>query len=323
MAFIRTRTIHGKERHYLEQSVRLPNGTVKKISIYLQDYDPAKEYPPLQRYQKALQKSSEELKMDAGIQCYSKNHIFTEELLRELESTKVGYQKILRKLTANQLSDVLDRFTINFTYESNAIEGNSLTLKDVTFLIKEGEIAKGKNLREVYETINTRKAFDWIVQHKPQINEEDIIKLHEILVKDTGVSTGYKKLPNFLLGRMVKTAPPARVKKEMGELIDWYSKSSDMHPLQRAALFHGRFEKIHPFEDGNGRVGRLLINIILLSRGYPPLIIRKMQRVQYFHALNAFDQGHPDNLYWFLIEKHKKTYELFFKIYVKYTESNK
>ncbi len=318
MAFIRTRLIHGKERYYLEQSVRLPDGTVKKLSLYMKDYYPDKENPSMDAYQKALQKAIEKLKTEAGIQPYQKGHIFTKELFRELELTKLGYQKILRKLTPHQLSDVLDRFTINFTYESNAIEGNSLTLKDVTFLIKEGEIVEGKNLREVYETINTRKAFDWIIQNKPQINEKDILKLHEILVKETGVSTGYKKLPNFLLGRMVKTTPPAKVEKEMRELIDWYHESINIHPLQRAALFHGRFEKIHPFEDGNGRVGRLLINIILLSNGYPPLIIRKTQRVRYFHALDAFDQGHPDNLYWFLIEKYKKTYELFFKIYVKY-----
>jgi Fic family protein len=284
----------------------------------MKDYDPAKDNPSLKLYQKTLQRAIETLKMDSGIQQYQQSHIFTEELLRELESTKLGYQKIILKLTPNQLSDVLDRFTINFTYESNAIEGNSLTLKDVTFLIKEGEIVEGKNMREVYETINTRKAFDWIMQHKPQINEKEIIKLHEILVKDTGVSIGYKKFPNFLLGRMVKTTPPAQVGKKMRELIEWYNKSTDMHPLQLAALFHGRFEKIHPFEDGNGRVGRLLINIILLNHGYSPLIIRKTQRVRYFHALDAFDQEHYDNLHWFLIEKYKKTYELFFKIYVRY-----
>lgn len=318
MTFIRTRTIHGKERYYLEQSVRLPDGKIKKLSIYLKDYNPAKKNPSLEGYQKVLQKKMEKLKINASIQLYQKNHIFTEKLLRELELAKMGYQKIIKKLTANQLSDVLDRFTINFTYESNAIEGNSLTLKDVTFLINEGEVLEGKNMRDIYETINTRKAFDWIMQHKPRINEKDILKLHEILIKDTGVSIGYKRLPNFLLGRTVKTTPPAQVENEMRELINWYNDSINLHPLQLTALFHGRFEKIHPFEDGNGRVGRLLINVILLNHGYPPLIIRKTQRVKYFHALDAFDQEHPDNLYWFLIEKYKKTYDYFFKIYIKY-----
>lgn len=139
-----------------------------------------------------------------------------------------------------------------------------------------------------------------------------------MVVENTGVTLGYKQLPNFLLGRRVETTPPERVKEEMRELLEWYESNSKMHPLQRAALFHGKMEKIHPFEDGNGRVGRLLINLILLAEGYPPLIIRKTQRVSYFHALEAFDNGHPGNLVYFLIEKYKDTSEKFFKVYEKY-----
>ncbi|MBI1969286.1 Fic family protein, partial [Candidatus Woesearchaeota archaeon] len=73
-----------------------------------------------------------------------------------------------------------------------------------------------------------------------------------------------------------------------------------------------------PFEDGNGRVGRILINVMLLNHGYPPLIIRKSHRVTYFDALQAFDHGYAGKLYYFLIEKHKKTYEQFFEVYMKY-----
>ena len=95
-----------------------------------------------------------------------------------------------------------------------------------------------------------------------------------------------------------------------------------MHPLQRAVIFHGRFEHIHPFEDGNGRIGRLLINVMLQQQGYPPLIIRKTQRRAYFHALEAFDNGHPNLLHRFLIEKYKDTYEKFFQVYVKYLDQD-
>ncbi|MBU1973897.1 MAG: Fic family protein [Nanoarchaeota archaeon] len=158
----------------------------------------------------------------------------------------------------------------------------------------------------------------WIFKKKPKLNEKTIIDLHKIIVENTGVTLGYKTLPNFLLGRNVKTAPPEKVKLEMKNLLKWYKESKNLHPLEKAAVFHGKFEKIHPFEDGNGRVGRLLINIILLNYGYPPLIIRKTQRIAYFHALEAFDNKHFDNLYHFLIEKYQKTYDNFFKIYIKY-----
>ncbi|GAG39592.1 unnamed protein product, partial [marine sediment metagenome] len=93
---------------------------------------------------------------------------------------------------------------------------------------------------------------------------------------------------------------------------------SKLHPLKLAIEFHARFEKIHPFEDGNGRVGRMLLNAMLLEKGYPPLIIRKTARVAYFSSLEAFDRGHKDKLERFLLEKIKKTFNNFFEIYVKY-----
>jgi len=316
MTFVSEKLIHGKKRYYLEKSIRLPNGKAKKISVYLKDYK--KEKPDLKKYHEILDGKIKTVFGDFAVNHYKQGHIFTEKVFHRLEEIKIDYKKIIRKLTRKQLQDMLDRFTINFTYESNAIEGSSLTLKDVTFIIQEGKIVKGKDLREVYETINTRKAMEWIFNEKPKLNEATIIKLHQILVENTGISFGYKKLPNFLLGRNVKTTSPENVKEEMDMLLEEYNNCKNLHPLQLAVDFHGKFEKIHPFEDGNGRTGRLLINIILMNYSYPPLIIRKIQKMKYFHALSAFDQGHSSNLYYFLIEKYKKTFEKFFEIYVKY-----
>nr|MBI4156455.1 Fic family protein [Candidatus Woesearchaeota archaeon] len=318
MTFISEKIINRKKRYYLEKSVRLPNGKIKKISVYLRGYDKDKNYSELKDYNKILEEKVKKIIIDAFSRKYKTSHVFDEKNLKKLEEIRLGYKKIISKLTKSQLKDVLDKFTINFTYESNAIEGNSLTLKDVTFIILEDKVLKGKDLREIYETLNTRKAIEWIFFNKLKINHKNIIKLHEILVENTGISTGYKKIPNFLIGRNIKTTLPERVEEEMDKLIEWYNKVDNIHPLQKAAIFHGKFEKIHPFEDGNGRVGRLLINIMLLSTEYSPLIIRKTQRMRYFHALEAFDNNHYDNLYRFLFKKYKDTYNKFFKIYVKY-----
>ena len=318
MVFISLKIIKGHKRYYLEQSVRLSDGRIKKISLYLKEYAPNKPFPQMEEYTKKLEEKVKEEIIGSSIKWYEKNSIFTEEILKEIEEIRREYKKIIKKLTKNQKKDVLDRFTINFTYESNAIEGNSLTLKDVTFIIQEGKILKGKDVREIYETVNTRKALEWIFYKKPKLDEKTILKLHEIVIENTGVSKGYKQIPNFLLGRNVKTTAPEKVQEEINKLLMWYHATKTIHPLQKAAIFHGRFEKIHPFEDGNGRVGRLLINSILLEHGYPPLILRKIQRVHYFHTLEAFDNGHPDNLYRFLLEKYKETYHKFFEIYVKY-----
>ncbi len=318
MVFVSSKTIKGKKRYYLEKSIRLLNGKVKKFSIYLKEYGPKKRYKVIDNYSELLgARISKEL-VESAAAHYKKSNIFDEVLIKKLEEIKLGYKEITRKITEKQWQDIIDRFTVNFTYESNAIEGNSLTLKDVTFILHENKVVKGKELREIYETLNTREAMELVFNNELGINEQDIIKLHKILVKNTGVSAGYKKLPNFILGRSVKTSLPEKVENEMKRLIEWYRKNKEMHPLQRASIFHGKFEKIHPFEDGNGRVGRLLINIMLLNHNYPPLIIRKTQRISYFGCLEAFDKGHEDKLNRFLVEKYKKTYEKFFKVYVKY-----
>jgi Fic family protein len=321
MVFISQKIIKGKKRYYLEKSVRRLDGKVKKYSLYLNDYDPDKEYDVVGVYNGRL---AAKIRVDLqtfAVSHYEHDSLFDDTLIRKLECMKLDYQEITKKLTKKQWEDVLDRFAVNFTYESNAIEGNSLTLKDVTFVLHENKTIKGKDLREIYETVNTKKALELVFAHKVKIQKSDIIRLHRVLVEDTDIAFGYKKLPNFLLGRKVKTTPPEKVEKRMQDLIHWYHENKKIHPLQLAADFHGRFEHIHPFEDGNGRVGRILILIMLIQAGYPPLIIRKSQRLSYFAALSAFDSKYKQKLQRFLVEKYKETYKKFFQIYMKYVSS--
>jgi len=318
MTFIRKRKLEGKVRYYLEQTIRLPDGKVKKISKLLPESE-AKQKNIAEKYSQYFLDKEKELSAKFAIKKYRKDAILTEKLISELEEMKVEYKHILKKLTENQLKDMFDRFVCNFTYETNAIEGNSLTLKDVTIIIYEKEVIKGKSLREIYETRNSRNVMDLILSNKFDITKEDILKLHKLVIADTGVSIGFKKLPNFLLMRNVQTTPPEKVEAEIDELIKWYNSAKEsLHPLLLAAAFHARFEKIHPFEDGNGRVGRFLANIILINAGYPPLIIRKTARASYFSALSAFDNGYEDKLKRFFIEKYEQSFNNFFKVYVKY-----
>ena len=217
--FVTKKKIHEKERFYLEKSIRLLNGKIKKFSLYLKDYN---ENINLQGYEEKLNKKIEQEQIAFIVSYYEKDYIFDEKLIKELELMKLNYKSIITKLTKKQLEDIIDRFAINFTYESNAIEGNSLTLKDVTILLTEKKVIKRKDLREIYETLNTKEALNLIFENKFKIKKEDIIKLHSIIVKDTGVTIGYKKFPNFLLGRNIKTTSPEFVEKlkEIDEAIE-------------------------------------------------------------------------------------------------------
>lgn len=315
MVSIKIKKIKGKKYLYAEYSFRLPNGKVKKLSKLIKRKQD-KDKKEIKQY--FIKKEIEAYK-NYILKTYKLDSLFTKEQIEKIEIMKVEYKNLLKKLTKKQISDILDRFTINFTYESNAIEGNSLTLKDVTLILTENIMPKDKDLREIYETRNTRIANELLFDNKIKINIKDIIKLHSILIKDTGVSKGFKKLPNYLLMRNLRTTPPEKVEKEMTDLVEWYSSvKGKEHPIKIAADFHGKFERIHPFEDGNGRAGRILINAILLDNNYPPLIIRRTVRGSYFTALEASDNGYKRKLEIFLLDKFKKTFRNFFKVYVDY-----
>lgn len=317
MVAIKKKKIKGKIYRYASKSLRLPNGKIVTIEKILKK----DESPESNEVNEFLLKKEVQIFTKYAIESYKTGSVFTQEQISKIEEMKVGYKRIIRRLTKRQLQDIFDRFTINFTYESNALEGNSLTLKDVAIIIEDNIVPKDKDLREVYDTRNSRKVVDLILKKKFRISEKDIVKMHAMLVKDMGIATGYKRVPNFIVGRNLSTTSPELVGKEIKELVSWVNENPEKsHPLQVAARAHGKFERIHPFEDGNGRVGRFLINVILVNNNYPPLIIRKTQRVNYLKSLEDFDNRHTITLERFLMGRYKATFRKFFEIYIEYVK---
>ncbi len=310
MVYYIQKKVNGKKYTYASKTIRIG----KKVISISKRADKKKETPALSKF---FKNKEEEIRKKHLLKKYKSNSVFTTEQIIEIEEMKSNYNNLIKQMTEKQRQDLFDRFNANFTFESNALEGNSLTLKDVNMILYEQKTIKGKDLREIYETKNSRKVLDLILNRKINFNEKGILKMHSILIKDMGIPKGYKKFPNFLLGRQIKTTPPEEVKKEIKNLLK-NTKSSKLHPLQTISHFHSEFEKIHPFEDGNGRVGRFLIVLYLIKNNYPPLIIRKSQRIAYLKALEDYDRGYKDNMERFILEKYKKTFRNFFEIYIKY-----
>ena len=319
MVRIARKRIKGKIYYYIAKSIRLPDGKVVTITKNLGKKATKLDKNVYNKYKEYFSQKEKEINSRWAITKYKKSYVFSEDEIKKIESARVNYRYLLRKLDKTRIKDLYDRFTVNFTYDSNAIEGNSLTLKDVAIVLLDKESVTGKPLREIFETRNSRLVVDLILKKKFSMSHADIIKMHRLLMKDIDTRTGYKTIPNviFRTEREVHTTPPELVEKEMTKLIKLLEKS-DLHPLEKAAIFHGNFEKIHPFEDGNGRVGRFLINVILVNNGYPPLIIRKTQRISYLSALAVFDSGHEDKLKRLILQAFKDTYKKFFEMYVKY-----
>lgn len=199
------------------------------------------------------------------------------------------------------------------------MEGNSLTLKNFSEIVFENKIAGTADLREVYDAKNSYAVFSKLLDGKKEITESFIINIHKKIMKNIDERIGYKKLPNIILGRRIKLTPPEKVHQEMKDLLKWYNKNKGkLYPLELAFRFHHRFESIHPFADGNGRVGRMLLNYILIKEGYYPIIIRKTHRNKYLKALQAEDNRKFVPLMRFALEKAKETYRKFFEVYYHY-----
>lgn len=197
-----------------------------------------------------------------------------------------------RPLTKNQYNTLRNNMIIEWTYHSNAIEGNTLTLSE-TKVVLEGITIGGKSVVEHLEAINHREAIlflESIVDRKEDISEWNIRNLHQIILKDIDHSNAGKyRLENVLIGG-AKHIPPdyLMVPVQMQKLVYEVNREWMLyHPVVRAALLHGEFVKIHPFIDGNGRTARLLLNLVLMSNGYPPIVIKKESRLAYYDALDT------------------------------------
>jgi Fic family protein len=204
-----------------------------------------------------------------------------------------------RPLKASVLQKLRDQFTVEMTYHSNAIEGNRLTLKETLLVLREGMTVKGKNFQEHLEAKNHEEAMEFLFEmvdskKRLTLSHQVIRQLHQLVVKDTEDSSAgsYRKTDVQIMGSKHRPAPGYQVQAQMTEFLKWMTiNEKKFHPVEFAAVVHHRFVAIHPFEDGNGRTGRLLMNLLLMRKGYPIAIILKTDRTKYYGALDKADRG--------------------------------
>ncbi|WP_028309609.1 Fic family protein [Desulfitibacter alkalitolerans] len=196
-----------------------------------------------------------------------------------------------RPLPQHTLKSLQETILVEWIYNSNAIEGNTLTISE-TKVVLEGITIGGKSMREHLEVINHRDAniyLEELVKNKEHISEWLIKNLHRLILKTIDdENAGVYRGENVLISG-AKHRPPEHflVKEKMEQLIENYkSQLQSLHPIHRAALLHGEFVKIHPFVDGNGRTARLIMNFELMKNGYPPAIIKAEIRSNYYDALD-------------------------------------
>ncbi len=199
----------------------------------------------------------------------------------------------MRPLTEGEREAVRKAFLVDYTYDSNAIEGNTLTPSE-TALVLEGVTISEKPLKDHLEALGHRDAFGYLeefVASGAAMSEEFVRQLHALVLADKPQDRGvYRRLPVMISGARYTPPQPYLVGPQMEEWVRGV-RETRLHPLVAAAEFHLRFEAIHPFIDGNGRTGRLVANFMLMREGYLPISIKYENRRAYYEAFRAYHEG--------------------------------
>ncbi len=209
-----------------------------------------------------------------------------------IQEKKIRYEQNKHKINAVTLSSYEKDFELTFTHNSTAIEGNTLTLIEAKVVLEDGIAIGGKELREIYEITNHKKAYDYVKSciGKGKPLDEDIVKdLHAILTENIIVGGIYRREEVRISG--AGFTPP--VGNEMYlQIKNFYEdlkvKDTALNPIELAAWTHAEFVRIHPYIDGNGRTSRLIMNYQLLMHGYLPISVAKENRLDYYNALEQY-----------------------------------
>lgn len=222
----------------------------------------------------------------------------------------------LRPIDVEQEKRIMQKFRLDWNYHSNHLEGNSLNYGETKALLFFGITAQGKPLKDHFEITGHNEAIDWVidmVKGNRSLTENFVRELHQLLLKEPyevdaitpegkptkkKIAVGqYKTMPNHVktvTGEMFYFATPEETPAKMHDLLVWYNEKvtqKDFNPILIAAEFHYKFIRIHPFDDGNGRTARILMNFILMQFHYPPVIVKTEDKANYFAALQLADVG--------------------------------
>jgi Fic family protein len=278
--YIEKKKIKNKEYIYLKSSFRIKDKVRTKTIAYL-GKAPMSE--------KSIKKKIAQIKLNVN------KEFLNQKKLDNILLLKKDFSKKLKNLNQKLIEDMFKDFKTFYIYNTNMIEGNTLSLQETNLLLNENTSPSGHDLREIYDHLNGRDTFDFIIKNKPLINKNTIIKIHSMLLNKIDKRIGSFRLHNVrVFGSNFETSPAKYVKDDIDLLLRWYNRNKNsLHPLILTAIFHEKFERIHPFYDGNGRTGRMISNLILIQNNLPPLIIENKKRKKYYEVLSI---AHKANL---------------------------
>ncbi len=285
------RKVGKAKKFYLAHSFR-KNGKPRKIRVYLGSN--------LDQRELSVKKKEAEKKLLESIQATKIIHDPLETVLSPQEAAEVKQLEAAIDLKISHLSEEdWTKFTEVFTYNTNAIEGSKVTLGEVEEILEKNKWPQ-KSREEISETYGVAKAVEFIRKTREHASIDLILELHRLVFENSKSFAGKLRekgvevvVADSLGNVLHRGAPSIKVKQLLEELFKWYARHKKKYPpIVLAAAVHNQFENIHPFQDGNGRVGRLLMNNILIKHNFPPVNIELTNRREYYASLQAFEHKH-------------------------------
>jgi len=246
---------------------------------------------------------------------------YINQVLADRIDQKLAVIQHMRPLPVSAVEKLRQQFALEMTYNSNAIEGNRLSLKETFLVISEGITIKGRSLKDHLEAKDHYDAmnflFDFVEKdQKHELSEIFIRNIHQIIMKGTDPDWAgrYRNGNVVITGSTHKPCSPFEIAPNVGALISWAKENKQtLHPVELAALVHHKVVYIHPFFDGNGRTCRLIMNLLLMQEGYPLVIILKNDRRKYYRVLEQADKGNHLPLVQFIAQSVERSLNMYIK----------
>lgn len=301
MVYIYKKKVGKKNYYYLRASKRYKGKQITKDIAYLGGTieQARKNFPKIAKNKQEIRKSYRKINLILE-RDYYKNKIknlklkkddFLEDYLIEVEACKLHFQKAFKKLDKLSQKEILENFAIEFAYNTTSLEGNTITLEEARNFFETNKTPANRSLREIYDLQNTKEVLFWLLEEKKEITEKLIIETHKKLLKNIDKRIGFRTKDIRVFKSHFKTSPGIYVQPDINLLLKWYKENKQkLHPFVLSTIFHHKFEKIHPFYDGNGRTGRMLLNYILIKYNYPFAMIYKKNRDDYLDSLVSADK---------------------------------
>ena len=296
----------GNTYYYLTKNFRVNSKKWKKIRKYIGTKPPSK---------KQTTTAITEIETDAikkGImKPVSQYKYLSNTEAEKLQDLKEVYNKWYGKLHDTEIKKYEEEFIVRFTYNSNALEGNRLSLRETSMILTENIIPAGATPNDYNEAINSKDCYEFIKTYTGEFNQKFVLKIHRLLTKNTKCTIVGKYRDHDVRISGSDWIPPSykKIREEMRKLFQWYYyERKKLHPVELGVLLHNKLVRLHPFSDGNGRTARVVMNWILMKKKFPMFYVELKDKIKYYKAIEEGDKGKDETIVHYiatvLMEQH-------------------